>query len=146
MEYLQSLHQEDNALAEFLDKEDGLKEFRGKFVFPPDSIYLCGNSLGLQPASTKSYIVEELDKWEKFGVEGHFANIDRPWVTVDETCYEIMASIVGALPKEVALMNSLSVNLHLMMVPFYRPNGNRRKILIEGKAFPSDYVGYIGIY
>merc|ERR1711879_858709 len=119
---------------------------RSKFLIPPAhpdepegsrSTYLCGNSLGVQPVNTRQYICQELDDWEKYGVEGHW-KAKRPWLTTDEFTYMLMAEVVGAQPEEVAVMNSLTVNLHMMMVPFYRPTKERSKIIIEGKAFPSD--------
>jgi len=130
-----------------MDELDELKEFRKEFNFPADpngsgkdSLYLCGNSLGLQPRNTVAYVTEELEKWQKYGVEGHFpgVNTERPWVTADENCRDDMAEIVGAKPLEVAVMNSLTVNLHLLMAAFYKPTATRYKILMEGHAFPSD--------
>lgn len=128
-----------------MDSADELKGFRDEFHFPPTpsgekTIYLCGNSLGIQPKNTLPYINEELLKWQKYGVEGHFPDVnpERPWVTADEHCRDDMANIVGAKPIEVAIMNSLTVNLHLLMCAFYRPVSTRYKILMEGKAFPSD--------
>jgi kynureninase len=118
---------------------------RNEFHFPPhhdgsSSIYLCGNSLGLQPRNTVAYVTEELLKWQKHGVEGHFPDVnpERPWVTADENCKNDMAVVVGAKPVEVAVMNSLTANLHFLMAAFYRPTATRYKILMEGKAFPSD--------
>lgn len=131
--------------AEKLDKEDPLSAMRAKYHFPKtdagDScIYLCGNSLGLQSCLTVPYVTEELEKWQRYGVEGHFSDVNkvRPWVTADENCRDDMAAIVGAKPVEVAIMNSLTVNLHLLMAAFYKPTAGRFKILMEGKAFPSD--------
>lgn len=126
-----------------MDDQDELSSYREKFLFPKGvsrdkSIYLCGNSLGLQPITTSDYLQEELKKWADYGVDGHFAE-KLPWVTVDETCIRQMAQVVGAKESEVAVMNSLTVNLHLMMVAFYRPTASRYKIMIESKAFPSDY-------
>jgi len=127
---------ESSALA--LDDLDELRVFREEFLVPERAgVYLCGNSLGLQPRGARAEVLKELDAWARFGVEGHFAG-SRPWVTIDEVCVEDMASVVGALPSEVATMNSLTVNLHLMMISFYRPTAERNKILIESKAFPSD--------
>jgi kynureninase len=127
-----------------LDKNDDLKEFRDEFIFPTESkdsstpaTYLCGNSLGIQPKKTRDYVLNQLDKWGREGVEGHFTD-PTPWLTIDDIVKESMARLVGALPSEVVLMNSLTVNLHLMMVSFYRPTASRHKILIEKKAFPSD--------
>ena len=130
------------AFAKGMDEKDSLRSFRDQFHFPEKSpgepyLYFCGNSLGLQPKSVKTMINEELDDWSKFGVEGHF-EAKRPWVAYHEYLTEKMAGVVGAKPEEVVCMNSLTVNLHLMMVSFYRPEGSRNKILIEGGAFPSD--------
>ena len=124
------------------DKKDPLAHFRGRFHFPvTDSgdpfIYFCGNSLGLQPDTAEQYIKEELDAWKKLGVEGHL-NAKRPWLPYHELLTEFTAEIAGALEKEVVVMNSLTVNLHLLMTSFYRPRGKRKKILIENNAFPSD--------
>lgn len=100
-------------------------------------IYLCGNSLGLQPKSTEQYIKQELDDWAKLGVEGH-THARKPWLPYHEFLTDQMAAIVGAKPEEVVIMNTLTVNLHLMMVSFYRPTKTRYKIIIESDAFPSD--------
>lgn len=131
--------------ADALDKEDPLARFREKFHIPKtssgeQSIYLCGNSLGLQSKLTAPYVNEELEKWQRYGVEGHFPDVNpvRPWVSADEDPRDDMATIVGAKPVEIAIMNSLTVNLHLMMIAFYKPVKGRFKILMEGKAFPSD--------
>ncbi len=124
------------------DAQDTLKAFREKFYIPKQPnganvIYLTGNSLGLQPKTTRSYIEQELKDWETFGVEGHF-HAKNPWMPYHELLAEQMANVVGAKPVETVVMNSLSVNLHLLMVSFYRPNGKRSKIVIEKGAFPSD--------
>ena len=124
------------------DKKDPLAHFRGRFHFPVTEsgdpfIYFCGNSLGLQPDTAEQYIKEELDAWKKLGVEGHL-NAKRPWLPYHELLTEYTAEIAGALEKEVVVMNSLTVNLHLLMTSFYRPSGKRKKILIENNAFPSD--------
>lgn len=123
------------------DKTDVLKKFRQKFFIPEhegkDSIYMCGNSLGLQPKSALQYIKQELDDWKTYGVEGHF-KAQFPWFPYHEFLNTDAAKIVGALPEEVVIMNTLTVNLHLMMTTFYRPNKKRYKIIIEGGAFPSD--------
>jgi len=132
--------------AAHMDAQDELRSFRDQFHFPPnpsktgDAIYLCGNSLGLQPRNTAGYVMEELTKWQQHGVEGHFPDVNpvRPWVTADEDCRDDMAAIVGALPVEVAVMNSLTANLHFLLAAFYRPTATRYRILMEGKAFPSD--------
>ena len=124
------------------DKNDPLAHFRERFHFPKTEtggpfIYFCGNSLGLQPDTAEQYIKEELDAWKKLGVDGHL-NAKRPWMPYHEFLTHYTAEIVGALDKEVVVMNSLTVNLHLLMVSFYQPRGKRKKILIENNAFPSD--------
>jgi kynureninase len=128
--------------AEEQDQKDPLRRFRDEFHFPVDSkgspkIYLCGNSLGLQPKQTQAYVQQELDDWAKFGVEGH-TDAKIPWLTSHEDLSSPMAKIVGAKPEEVVIMNTLTVNLHLMMVSFYQPSPKKFKILIESDAFPSD--------
>lgn len=125
-----------------LDEEDELRVFRNEFLIPrhgdgQECVYLAGNSLGLQPKSVSKYIDSQLHKWASQAVEGHFTE-PTPWLTIDDTVQSSMASLVGALPSEVVLMNSLTSNLHLMMVAFYRPTPERFKVLIEKKAFPSD--------
>jgi len=130
------------SFAEAMDREDPLKIFRSYFYIPKnnegdDLIYLTGNSLGLQPKSTFDYINQELLDWEKYGVEGHF-HAKNPWLPYHEFLTQSMAEVVGAKPIEVVVMNTLSVNLHLMMVSFYRPTKERYKIMIESDAFPSD--------
>jgi len=124
------------------DQKDPLAHFRGRFHFPETKtgepfIYFCGNSLGLQPDTAEQYIKEELDAWKKLGVDGHLKG-KRPWLTYHELLTHYSAKLVGALDREVVVMNSLTVNLHLLMTSFYRPNGKRKKILIENNAFPSD--------
>ncbi len=131
---------EDFALQ--LDREDALRSFRDRFALPADAngeplIYFVGNSLGLMPKSTRQIIGQELDDWAQLGVDGHFAAAT-PWYRYHETLREPAARLVGALPHEVVCMNSLTVNLHLLMATFYRPAGERRKILMEAPAFPSD--------
>ncbi len=129
------------AFARTLDQQDPLKEFRNRFLIPRhqgrEIIYLCGNSLGLQPRSARTYIQEQLDNWENLAVEGWFEG-ETPWMHYHREMQELLAPLVGALPSEVAVMNTLTVNLHLLMVSFYRPEGRRKKILMEGGAFPSD--------
>ncbi|HLM45039.1 MAG TPA: kynureninase, partial [Myxococcaceae bacterium] len=124
-----------------MDAEDPLRHFRDEFLFPHHQgepvIYLVGNSLGLQPRKAKSYVMKALEDWEKLGVEGHFRG-EHPWMPYHENLTEQTARLVGALPLEVVVMNTLTVNLHLMMVSFYRPSGERRKVLMEAGAFPSD--------
>lgn len=130
----------DKAFAKKLDDQDDLSKYRKEFFIPPhkdgESIYLCGNSLGLQPRSVREAIERELMSWEVNGVEGHFK--DTKWVSYHEEIGELMAPIVGGESNEVVVMNTLTVNLHLLMVSFYRPNPKRYKIVIEGSAFPSD--------
>eukprot|EP00940_MAST-03C_sp_MAST-3C-sp2_P002492 g2492.t1 len=129
------------AFAERADTNDPLRRFRSQFRFPKiegkTSVYLCGNSLGLQPHATRQYVNDFLDKWAAEGVEGHFTQ-PRQWVDIDETVNASMAKIVGAKPNEVVVMNSLTANLHFLMASFYRPNLQRHRIVIESKAFPSD--------
>lgn len=125
------------------DRDDPLARFRDQFHIPKrtngaDEIYFCGNSLGLQPTRTQAYVLEELEKWQKLGVRGHFES-RHPWMPYHELLAENTATVVGARPSEVVAMSSLTVNLHLMMVSFYRPTGDRHKILIEAHAFPSDH-------
>ena len=123
------------------DANDKLKDYRSKFHFPQhngrDIVYFTGNSLGLQPKTTKTYIEQELNDWAKYGVEGHFM-AQNPWMPYHEFLTENMAKIVGAKPEETVMMNQLTVNLHLLMVSFYRPTKQRYKIICEAKAFPSD--------
>lgn len=128
--------------AKELDNKDPLSDYRNQFHIPKhtdgtDIIYLCGNSLGLQPKSTKDYIDQELKDWAELGVEGHVHG-KNPWLSYHELLADNMANIVGAKPIEVVVMNTLTTNLHLMMVSFYKPTQKRYKILIEGDAFPSD--------
>lgn len=124
-----------------MDENDPLKTFRNKFYIPiingNECIYFTGNSLGLQPKTTQDYVVNELEDWANFGVEGHFHSRN-PWLSYHEILTEQLASIVGALPEEVVSMNQLTVNLHLLMVSFYRPTKEKYKIICEAKAFPSD--------
>ncbi|SPQ99498.1 Kynureninase [Plasmodiophora brassicae] len=134
---------ESRAFALAMDEEDALARYRDEFAFPagPDGrrgIYLCGNSLGLMSFRSRRYINEELDKWASVGVEGHFAD-KRPWARIDECVTGYMAEIVGARSvDEVAVMNSLSVNLHLLLMAFFRPTSTRYKILVEDGLFCSD--------
>ena len=124
-----------------MDADDPLRHFRSRFLFPQhkgaDVRYFCGNSLGLQPASVRSYIGQELDDWARYGVEGHFHGT-HPWLSYHKMFAEPLSRLVGAYPHEVVAMNSLTVNLHLMMVSFYRPTESRWKIICEAGAFPSD--------
>jgi len=121
---------------------DALLAFRDRFHIPKmadgsDCIYLSGHSLGLQPKSTRNYLEQELQEWARLGVEAHF-QARHPWMPYHETLTEPIGRLVGALPIEVVAMNSLTVNLHLMMVSFYRPTAQRNKIVIEANSFPSD--------
>lgn len=124
-----------------LDEEDPLKTFREHFHIPErdenSTIYFCGNSLGLQPKQTPDFIEEELRVWRKYGVEGHF-NAIKPWSTYHKIFKTPLAKLVGASPYEVVAMNTLTVNLHLLLVSFYRPTPKKYKILMEAGAFPSD--------
>ena len=124
------------------DKKDSLQKYRSKFYIPTNDkgeelIYLCGNSLGLQPKTTKHYIQEVLDDWAKLGVEGH-TEAKHPWLPYHEFLTDVMAEIVGAKPIEVVVMNTLTTNLHLLMVSFYRPTAKKYKVVVESDAFPSD--------
>jgi kynureninase len=124
-----------------MDDADSLSQFRESFIFPQykgkDVVYLCGNSLGLQPKGAATYIAEELEDWGKFGVEGHFES-RRPWFAYHTFFTKSLAAMVGANEKEVVAMNTLTVNLHLQMLSFYRPTKQRYKIIMEAGAFPSD--------
>lgn len=156
---------EEYAVAQ--DEKDPLRHIRDEFIIPtkadlkrtrlpgPDDknngyasepcTYLCGNSLGLQPRRTSEYIQKYLDTWGTKGVYGHFQKLDgalsSPWAHIDDDPKVQTAKIVGALPSEVAVMESLTANLHLLMASFYKPTKERYRIIIEGKAFPSDHVG-----
>jgi kynureninase len=127
--------------AQSLDKTDILFSFRERFHFPQhegkDVYYFCGNSLGLQPKMVSYLMQQELADWAKYGVEGHF-DAKNPWFSYHHIFSERLAKIVGAKKDEVVAMNSLTVNLHLLMMSFYRPEGKRYKILMEAGAFPSD--------
>lgn len=124
------------------DKEDKLAHLRNQFHIPKDKegnewLYFTGNSLGLQPKNTQKYIQQELDDWANYGVEGHFEG-NTPWLPYHEFLTESMAKIVGAKSLEVVVMNTLTTNLHLLMVSFYQPTKKKYKIVIESDAFPSD--------
>ncbi|RYY50851.1 MAG: kynureninase [Chitinophagaceae bacterium] len=127
--------------AQFLDSQDMLKSFRDKFYIPlmhgKEAIYFTGNSLGLQPKTTQDYVLNELEDWANYGVEGHF-HARNPWLSYHEIFTQQLCNLVGALPHEVVAMNQLTVNLHLLMISFYRPTKQRFKIICEAKAFPSD--------
>jgi kynureninase len=124
-----------------MDESDPLREYRERFLLPKyaggDSVYLSGHSLGLQPKTAAAYIRQELDDWAQLGVEGHF-QATNPWMPYHKLLREQTAALVGAEPSEIVVMNTLTVNLHLMMVSFYRPTPGRHKILVERGAFPSD--------
>ncbi|AUC14430.1 kynureninase [Tenacibaculum sp. SZ-18] len=128
--------------AKQLDKEDSLSYLRNEYHIPKDEngndwLYFTGNSLGLQPKQTQIYIQQELNDWAKYGVEGHF-EAKNPWMPYHEFLTDKMANIVGAKPLEVVVMNTLTTNLHLLMVSFYQPTQKKFKIVIESDAFPSD--------
>lgn len=129
------------AFARSLDEQDPLKHFRERFFIPrhqgKDCIYFTGNSLGLQPKTTPAYVQQELDDWATLGVEGHFM-AKNPWMPYHEIFPKQLSAIVGCRENEVVVMNQLTVNLHLLMVSFYRPSPARYKIICEAKAFPSD--------
>ncbi|XP_013372949.1 PREDICTED: kynureninase isoform X5 [Chinchilla lanigera] len=147
-------HPADEKVALRLDEEDGLRHFREYFYIPKmkdlppidlsfvnkddDAIYFLGHSLGLQPKMVKTYLEEELDKWAKMGAYGHDVG-KRPWIVGDESIVGLMKDLVGASEKEIALMNALTVNLHLLLLSFFKPTPKRYKILLEAKAFPSDH-------
>jgi kynureninase len=131
------------AYAQALDKADPLAAMREQFSIPrqasgEEEYYFTGNSLGLQPKLARAAVIELLDAWQQRGVKGHFEG-DFPWMPYHEFLTEQAAELVGALPEEVVMMNSLTANLHFMMVSFYQPQGQRSKILIEDHAFPSDH-------
>ncbi len=129
------------AFAQQLDGQDKLAPFRNRFLIPQheggDVIYFTGNSLGLQPKTTATYIQEVLNDWAQLGVEGFFQAKDA-WLHYHESLLQPLANIVGALPQEVVPMNALTVNIHLLLATFYRPTKQRFKIICEAKAFPSD--------
>ncbi|MDR7134495.1 kynureninase [Lysobacter niastensis] len=133
------LYSEDHARA--LDAADPLREMRAQFLIPKhdgaDQAYFVGNSLGLQPRGARAHVEEVLDKWAAEAVEGHFTG-QAQWLSYHELVREQLARLVGAKPVEVVAMNTLTVNLHLMMVSFYRPTAQRPVILMEAGAFPSD--------
>ena len=128
--------------AKQLDKKDVLSHLREQFHIPKDAngnpwLYFTGNSLGLQPKQTQKYIQQELNDWANYGVEGHFEG-ETPWLPYHEFLTKNMATVVGAKPLEVVVMNTLTTNLHLLMVSFYQPTKKKYKIVIESDAFPSD--------
>lgn len=127
--------------ARSLDNEDPIKKYKNEFIFPEVDgkkvIYFTGNSLGLQPISARKYVDEVMDDWAKLAVDGHFY-AEKPWWDYHERFSEKLSKIVGAKAEEITVMNTLTVNLHLLMVSFYRPEKKRYKIICEEKAFPSD--------
>jgi kynureninase len=129
------------SFAQQLDEQDELRSFREKFYFPQhegkNCIYFTGNSLGLQPRTVQAYVQQELNDWGNMGVEGHFA-AKNPWLNYHEMFPSILSKIVGCEEHEVVVMNQLTVNLHLLMVSFYRPTAQKFKIICEERAFPSD--------
>lgn len=133
------------AYAAHQDEADALRAFRSRYLIPRhrgiEQIYFTGNSLGLQPAGVEAAVKQELDSWAAWGVEGHFRG-ERPWYAYHEEASNLLAPVVGALQSEVVAMNHLTVNLHLLLVSFYRPSGKRRKILFEHKPFPSDHYAF----
>lgn len=137
-----SEYRTDAAFAKEMDDADPLRDYRSKFYIPKtrggdECLYFCGNSLGLQPRAAEAAILQELKDWQNLGVEGHF-HAKNPWLPYHEFLTQQYAGLVGARASEVVAMNTLTVNLHLMMVSFYRPTRERFKIVIEGGAFPSD--------
>ena len=135
------IFQNTREFAQSLDAQDELKSYRNEFHFPKVNgkqvIYFTGNSLGLQPKRSKKYIDEIMADWANLAVEGHFY-ADKPWWDYHERFAAPLSEIVGAKPTEVTVMNTLTVNLHLLMVSFYRPTQKKFKIICEEKAFPSD--------
>ena len=136
------MYENNLAYAQDQDKKDALAAYRDQFHIPKDDLgkdwlYFTGNSLGLQPKQTQAYIQQELDDWAKYGVEGHF-EAKNPWMPYHEFLTETMAEVVGAKNSEVVVMNTLTTNLHMLMVSFYRPTAKKFKIVIESDAFPSD--------
>lgn len=133
------------SFAQSLDRQDPLKKFRSYFHLPKkegkELIYFCGNSLGLQPKSTQKFIMEELEDWQHMGVEGH-VHSRRPWVHYQRFSKKALAKLTGAKESEVVSMNNLTTNLHLLMVSFYRPDGERNKIIVEAGAFSSDQYAF----
>lgn len=153
-----------------LDGSDSLRHLRSEFIIPTKNdlkrktlslqstltgsqeelcVYLCGNSLGLQPRRSAGHVSDYMKAWATKGVFGHFKahedSIIPPFVNIDDVAAQRMAPIVGALVSEVAVMETLSADLHLMMASFYRPTQERYKIILEGKAFPSDHVSHCGL-
>lgn len=129
------------SFAQQADEQDPLKSFRDQFYIPmingKEAIYFTGNSLGLQPKTTQDLVLNELEDWANFGVEGHFHS-RQPWLSYHEIFPSLLSPIVGALENEIVVMNQLTVNLHLLMTSFYQPTAERHVIICEAKAFPSD--------
>ena len=136
----------DADAAKALDSVDELAYLRERFRFPPkpdgtDALYFCGHSLGLMPKRSQEILNEEMEKWANMGVHGHMEG-ERPWVSIDEKLEPPMAGVVGAKRSEVCVMNSLTVNLHLLLTPFWRPQGDRKVLLFEDRCFSSDYYAF----
>ena len=133
--------QNTREFAQQLDAQDELKNYRDEFIFPQHNgknvVYFTGNSLGLQPKRTKQYVEEVMSDWANLAVEGHFY-ANKPWWDYHERFANPLSQIVGAKPSEITVMNTLTINLHLLMVSFYQPTATRYKIICEEKAFPSD--------
>jgi len=133
--------QNNAAFAKDLDARDPLNKFRERFYIPlingKECIYFTGNSLGLQPKTTQELVLNELEDWANYGVEGHL-HARNPWLNYHEMFPALLSKIIGATPAEIVVMNQLTVNLHLLMTTFYRPVTSRYKIICESKAFPSD--------
>ena len=140
------IFQNTREFAQQLDSEDILNHYQDQFIFPKVNdkrvIYFTGNSLGLQPKRTKAYVDEIMDDWGNLAVEGHFY-AEKPWWDYQERFAGPLSKIVGALPSEVTVMNTLTVNLHLLMVSFYQPTATRYKIICEEKAFPGPEFIYL---
>ena len=141
----------DEADALARDAADPLSSFRDRFLIPdgpagpdgPNAVYLAGQSLGLQPRTVRGIVEGELDRWARLGVDAWFQG-DRPWFSYDDSLREPMARIVGARPSEVAILNTLTIDLHLLLTSFFRPAGRRRRILADGPLFPSDRYALVG--
>src|ERR1700749_1801 len=134
-------YQNTFAFASRLDEQDPLKGFRSQFLVPQhngkDAIYFCGNSLGLQPVGAQRYVNDQFKNWQNLAIEGFFEG-DDPWLGYHKKLTGTLSNILGTKSEEITVMNSLTVNLHLLMVSCYKPTQKRYKILMEGGAFPSD--------
>lgn len=144
--------QNTREFAKQLDAQDELNHYQNEFIFPQHEdkkvIYFTGNSLGLQPKRTKAYVDEVMTDWANLAVEGHFY-AEKPWWDYHERFANPLSALVGAKPSEVTVMNTLTINLHLLMVSFYHPTNKRYKIICEEKAFPSDqymFQGQVGFH